>query len=120
MSVAQYFHELDRGIAQAYAVHLKKVIPDVATELCYGCQVDHPSQIQHDVCLMMDEEERIEYCLEKARTLLNESKILRLFQRLFSFDKYDLDYIYDKDWISQLWKNDEWRRMVCHEILNLG
>ena len=121
MSAEPYFHELERALAQAYAVYLKRVIPDVAKELCYGCQVNHPSQVQHDVCLMMDDEERIDYCLEMAMTLLNESKVLKLFRRVSSLDKCFLEptYIYEKEWRSQLWKDDEWRKMVRQEILNL-
>lgn len=26
--------------------------------LCYGCQTDHPSQREHDLCLMATDEER--------------------------------------------------------------
>ena len=43
----------------------------VCQQICYGCQVDHPSQIQHGVCLMMDEAERVEYYLNEALKLVD-------------------------------------------------
>ena len=46
---------------QTYAVQLKPLIPKVAKTLCFGCKVDHPSQLHHDVCLMMGEEEKVRY-----------------------------------------------------------
>ena len=37
---------------------------------CYGCEVEHPSQIQHD-CLMLLMSERIEMYFEEAWTALD-------------------------------------------------
>ena len=121
MAVASYFDELDRALAQAYAVHLRAIIPSVARTLCYGCSVGHPSQLQHDVCLMMDTEERILHCLSEAIQLVDENKILNLFKRITNFDKQSAKpiYIFDEVWRQQMWTY-EWRNLVCQEILHLG
>ena len=58
MDIAQYFSELDNALAYSYAVHLRPLILKLVTERCHGCRIGHPSQIQHDVCVMMDEEEK--------------------------------------------------------------
>ena len=37
------------------SIYVELILPTIlrlTTELCYGCQVSHPSQIQHDVCMM--------------------------------------------------------------------
>lgn len=43
---------------------------------CYGCQVDHPSQNEHPVCLFMDRQEHTELFLEKAICKLNPYDVL--------------------------------------------
>ena len=120
MDVAIYFGDLDRALAQAYAVHLHPIIPSIARTLCYGCSVDHPSQLQHDVCLLMDKEERILHCLSKAIQVVDEQKILNLFKRVINFDKWVAKpiYISDEIWQRQLW-TDEWCNLVCQEMLRL-
>ena len=49
-------------------------IRDIAERKCHGCQIDHPSQRQHDVCLMMTVEERVELCFDEALDLLLNQK----------------------------------------------
>ena len=45
---------------------IKDIVRDVSEKmnslvpvLCYGCQTNHPSQREHDLCLMATEEERM-------------------------------------------------------------
>ncbi|KAL4231811.1 hypothetical protein ACF0H5_009387 [Mactra antiquata] len=40
---------------------------------CYGCQVDHPSQVQHVLCLYASSEEWVELYIEKALLQLEDS-----------------------------------------------
>ena len=50
-----------------YAEELKKIIIEqIVKELCYRCSVDYPSQIHHDVCIMMETKEQIRLCLDIA------------------------------------------------------
>ena len=48
----------------------------VTNYLCYGCQVDHPSQIQHDLCLMADDLERFERTFDMAWNQINFKRIM--------------------------------------------
>ena len=41
------------------------LLDHVIKENCYGCQVDHPSQVQHS-CLMMSEAEYLDLYFDKA------------------------------------------------------
>ena len=53
-------------------------------ELCHGCQTDHPLQKQHDVCLMMDDDERFSKTFSSAWSLINLKPLLedvKLFVR---------------------------------------
>lgn len=45
------------------------------SRMCYGCIHNHPSQTQHDVCLMMDRQEQIDYVLQDALKHVCEMKI---------------------------------------------
>ena len=121
MSVANYFHKFEHDLALSYAIHLKPVIPSVACMLCYGCQVDHPSQKQHNVCLIMTEEERTLHCLKQALLQINENKVLRLFRRFASLEKHLLsfDYIFEVGWRIELWDDEAWCNLVCQKILSL-
>ena len=74
MNITQYFTELDNALAFSYAVHLRPLISKLVTERCHGCRIGHPSQIQHDVCVMMDEEEKIRYCMSEAILQADEKK----------------------------------------------
>ena len=117
MSVANYFHKFEHDLARSYAIHLKRVIPSVARRLCYGCQVDHPSQKQHDVCLMMTEEERILHCLKAALLEIKEKKVLRLFRRFASLGicLHSFEYIFEVGWRKELWRDKSWCDLVCQK-----
>ena len=46
-------------------------------ERCFGCQVDHPSQIEHDICLMTEHKERVDMFFQEAfDTILLDEVIL--------------------------------------------
>ena len=58
----QIYHELIEKCAEA-------LVGEVQTNAqlsCYGCQVDHPSQRQHDACLMMSFAERVDRYFPEA------------------------------------------------------
>ena len=61
------------SLVRAYASNLKPYMDTAIESLCYGCAVDHPSQIQHDVCVMMEKEQRTQHCIVLAAELLYES-----------------------------------------------
>lgn len=59
-----------------FAKHLLKKIPAVVYEKCYGCQADHPSQIQHDVCIMMSRKEHVELYFDELINKLDVKDLI--------------------------------------------
>ena len=53
-----------------YAACLHKYIDRVAEKHCSGCKIGHPSQLQHDICLLMDWEEKVDSFFDEAFMLL--------------------------------------------------
>ena len=37
----------------SYALHLKSIMSTVVKKYCNGCYSDHPSETEHDVCMML-------------------------------------------------------------------
>ena len=72
-------HELKVTFAQT----LKPLIEEEIHTKCYGCDLiaedgerfDHPSQLHHNVCVMMDLEEQIELCFDSAMDRLDYDKV---------------------------------------------
>ena len=120
MASLSHFSDFDLALAQSYAVHLRPIIPSVARNLCYGCVVNHPSQVQHDICILMNEEERILHCLSEALQLVDEKKILKLFKRITNFKSWNIKpaYVFYDTSLKNEWST-EWRALVCQEIIRL-
>ena len=57
---------LEQTAYKVYAKVVRETLYEVAQENCHGCQIDHPSQKQHDVCLFMSLEEKLDYFLDEA------------------------------------------------------
>ena len=62
---------LTLALKQLFAEELQCNIQDIAKENCYGCSVDHPSQLQHDICIMSTTDEWTDMFLEKAAKRIN-------------------------------------------------
>ena len=68
---------LKHELLVCHAEELKTIIfEQIVRELCYGCSVDHPSQIHHNVCLMMETKEPIRLCLDIALEKLNHENVI--------------------------------------------
>ena len=108
-------------LVRAYAVHIEAVLNESIKELCYGCMVDHPSQTQHDVCLMMSEEERLYHCLEKCLEYVSEEDIMKTFTT--SLDICEIlrcpPHFYSKRFRQHLWFRGDWIDDVCKEIVRI-
>ena len=66
---------------------------DVLVELCNGCRIDHPSQKQHDLCLMATDEERLERTFWAAWSCLKSDQLYErlgevIYTRVKALDKY--------------------------------
>ncbi len=77
------------ALKMLFAKHILKELPEIVKEKCFGCQVDHPSQLQHDVCLMMTKAEKIEVCFDTALEQVNYVDIYGEFLALFYNDLQD-------------------------------
>jgi hypothetical protein len=68
--------EQEQHLVSCFAKHLADQITELVKKNCYGCQNDHPSQIQHDKCLMMNQEEKLDEYLDEAWSLISEEAVL--------------------------------------------
>jgi hypothetical protein len=68
--------EQEQHLVTCFAKHLENTMRDMIKKDCYGCQIDHPSQIQHDKCMMMSQEEKLDNYLNEAWSLISEEAVL--------------------------------------------
>ena len=113
----QIYNELIEICAEA----LVKKVETTAQLECYGCQVDHPSQRQHHVYLMMSFAERVDRCFPEAYLfwVMRQKHDDTLFQawREQHEDEYSDE---EQIWAYRLWRLDltraEEKRGVYKEI----
>ena len=98
-----------------FAKHILKELPEIVKEKCFGCQVDHPSQLQHDVCLMMTKAEKIEVCFDTALARVNEVEVYVEFLDLFYYNSPDSK----TPRLREIHDNEEWRNEVKEILLYL-
>lgn len=67
-------------LLEAYVEEMEGCMKKVVSEKCYGCQVDHPSQRQHDVCLMMEAEERLELFFDTAWQIMSADSVFKVWK----------------------------------------
>ena len=56
-NVGRYAYHMEHLIHKLSCLMVQKM-EEVVPTLCYGCLIDHPSQVQHDLCLMAEKEEQ--------------------------------------------------------------
>lgn len=70
-------HTLKHLLLSCYARESRRVIFEkLVKELCYGCSVNHPSQRQHDVCLMMEENEQMDLCMDQSLERVSKESVM--------------------------------------------
>ena len=80
--------------------------------------MDHPSQIQHGVCLMMDIDDRVDLCLEDALNLVNFNKVVKLCKLHLRYLEPQYKLLADqisKDWIKDTVLSD--KLVLKHNVL---
>ena len=69
----------------AYAREIARKLPDVIRLHCMGCNLmdfetqqlyDHPSQLRHNVCIMMSQEDQVDLCFDDTLHLVEGSQDL--------------------------------------------
>ena len=63
--------EMNHYFLTAFSNTMKPILRDIAKQNCYGCQVDHPSQIQHS-CVMMSVDEQLNLFFDDALKQVHE------------------------------------------------
>ncbi len=114
--------EIEKLLANAYAKEIASHLWEVTQKKCYGCIVDHPSQRHHDVCLMMEEEERIDVCFEDALRLVDHDRATTDWKKsiehlnITGHEILKFDCIH---WRETVWITDEWKKRMKKLILDL-
>lgn len=68
---------LEQTVYNAYAKAVRESLCEVVRKECVGCQIDHPSQKQHEVCLLMSFDEKVDYFLEEALKQVDEMRVMQ-------------------------------------------
>ena len=55
---------------------LQNLIIEEVHNQCPGCQIDHPSQLQHPMCMFMDRHEQTNILIHEAMMNLNPYKVM--------------------------------------------
>ena len=113
---ASRMEKIEHELKLVYAHHIKKLIPEIAKEKCFGCHVNHPSQVQHDICLMMSDEEKVNFCMETAMTRLNEDAILeewKSFLEAVEAEVEDFEIFLSKSYRQTIWMDQDWLEEVA-------
>ena len=66
---------------ELYLRPLAILIARLSSSACHGCLVDHPSQLQHDVCLLQIET-LVDRLLEEAVSSIKHSNIVTDWQNI--------------------------------------
>ena len=60
----------------SYALHLRTVMDKVAEKHCSSCYYNHPSQLEHDVCVLMDFDEQVHQWFDEALAMADEDLVI--------------------------------------------
>ena len=96
-------------LVNAYAEHIAPLIPLVAEEYCQGCQEYHPSQLHHDVCLLMEPEDRVTLCLGDAVSMPDEDRVMALYHQRTADCRHKPDAYNRESWRMKLWEDQAWQ-----------
>ncbi len=119
---------LDSYFDFMYARNILSKKRDIVTKMCYGCTVDHPSQVHH-TCLMDSDEQHIDTYFEVMLEAVNEEEVLRQWStavdtledispELLAFYKLKL---YCDDWMATM-KTNKWKdkmKIMTKKLLQL-
>ena len=109
-------HGIDVALAEAFAEHLPPRIREIVRRRCYGCSINHPSQKNHDVCLMMDPEEQIRSCLDEALESVDIREVLVTFRANSNVLVIPL-YLESSYWWRRQFNDPCWKELVVSSIM---
>ena len=108
----------------SYALHLRSVLSSVATKYCNGCYYDHPSQLEHDACMIMSFEERVNEWFDEALQMVDEDYIIghwfgALGKLHPSVRYHEVSQYLDPAYRLDEWINAKWKLDVKNKLLSL-
>ena len=93
---------IDNLLTKSVVCHLQDMITDEVNKNCYGCQVHHPSQKQHDLCLMTSKEDLTYQFIDSALMNMDPYKIMEdWYPKIQSMDMDDKEHLF----AYRLWKH---------------
>ena len=109
----------------SYALHLRPVISEVAQKHCNGCYFDHPSQLEHDVCILMPFADQVNQWFDDALSIVDMDVVIGNWLgnlggftpsvRYHEVSRYlDPDYRMN-EWIDTQWKDDVKDKLIALE-----
>ncbi len=107
-----------------YAQQLIPLIKDLASNDCTGCLIDHPSQEEHDRCIMMEFCDKVDMYLDSALDLLNENVVIcKWFEYLVRLEPpvryHEISPYLDTEWRWDVWMDDAWKTDMTMMLLEL-
>ena len=107
-----------------YAQQLMPIIKQLVTNDCNGCLIDHPSQTEHDRCIMMDFSEQLDMYLDPAMALLKENMVIcTWFEYLVRLQPpvryHEISQYLDTEWRWDTWIDDAWKTNMIMMLLEL-
>ena len=114
--------DADAVMRELYVRRVAILIARLSTSACYGCIVDHPSQRQHDVCLLQ-KETLVDRLFEEAVSSIQESDIVTDWRNILKLVIVDLPEESERyavlpwlfaDWTSSSWIDDMKERVAFH------
>ena len=92
---------LEQAVYNAYAKALREPLREVIHNECYGCQIDHPSQKQHNVCLFMSFDEQVDCFLQEALKRVDEMRVTEAWMSEIEtiFPNQDISHILLQEFI---------------------
>ena len=107
-----------------YARQLMPLIRQLASNDCTGCLIDHPSQKEHDICVMTEFPVLLEMYLDPALAILEENVVIgtwfEYLARLQPKVRYhEISEYLDTNWRWDIWINDDWKLNMTMMLLEL-
>ena len=99
---------------RVFAVEIYFLMPDIIKKTCNGCRINHPSQLEHDVCLMLSREEMVEHCCREALREIDINRSISLLKRLIPINVES--YIFTEQWNRDIIQNPLWQEKIKEKV----
>ena len=89
-------------LTKIYSRHLADLIPNIVTELCYGCVKGKLEEKYHHLCLM-DLQFQIQFCLYRALDKVKETDVMEEYGGLVGIGGLEWIEIFDEKYRREEW-----------------